>query len=390
MDTVSCAAGIAGEFASAAINNNMLSVEMSPLLSRLEQALIAEVCDWFGLGESAGGIMLSGGSLANLQALTVVRNHVMNCQRTGVLACSDRGVVLASEAAHTSLHKACMLLGLGTDAVISIAVDENSRMRVDDLDAKLRRARADGVIPLCVVATAGTTTTGSVDPIEKIADVCRDQSLWLHVDAAYGGALILSSRHRGLLKGIERADSITFNPQKWLYVPKTCAMVLFRDARLWRKAFRVSSPYMQSEEELVNQTEVSVQGTRHAEVLKLWMSLQHLGRLKLEGLIDQSIAIANAFAQRLAKRESLELFCQAQTNIVCYRVIDRQQNFDHDAATSRLHGKLVRSGQTFMSLPTYAGCKVIRAVFLNPYIDIPVIERILAEIDMALLGLDPQ
>jgi glutamate/tyrosine decarboxylase-like PLP-dependent enzyme len=385
MDTMPATAGIAGEFAAAALNNNMLSVEMSPLFSHLERTMTLEVCRWFGLGKHAGGLMLSGGSLANLQALAVVRNHVLDCHRFGVLAAGQRAVVFASAVAHTSLHKACMLLGLGIDAVIAVDVDSDSRILVDDLEAKVLRARAEGAVPLCVVATAGTTTTGSIDPLRQIAVICQRESLWLHVDAAYGGALVLSVKHRQLLDGIEQADSITFNPQKWLYVPKTCAMVLFRDERIWHKAFRVSSPYMHDTGSLINQTEISVQGTRHAEVLKLWMTLQHLGQSTIEELISHSMALAQKFANELRKRRAIEVVLQPQTNIVCFRVSKVSSDADRSEMTNRLYTRLVRSGRVFMSLPTYSGEKVIRAVLLNPYLDDVVLGSVIKQIDAALL-----
>ncbi|WP_233522762.1 pyridoxal phosphate-dependent decarboxylase family protein [Peribacillus glennii] len=176
-------------------------------------------------------------------------------------------VILVPEASHTSRHKAAMLLGLGTSSVISVKSNRNSQMDISDLEKKIIKLFEDGKKPFAVVATAGTTVTGSIDPILSIAETAKKYGLWLHVDDAYGGALIFSEKYRQLLSGIERADSITFNPQKWMYVAKTCAMVLFKNRELLETDFRISAPYM-NDINFTNLGEVSVQGTRHADILK--------------------------------------------------------------------------------------------------------------------------
>lgn len=381
MDTLPSTAGMLGEFVSAAINNNMLSVEMSPLLSRLEHSCLQHIASLFGLGSDAAGLMMSGGSLCNLQALAVARNDVLRCEKAGMRTLASAPVIFASRAAHTSIQKAAMVLGLGFDAVIPVDVDGDSRMRADALADAIGASRQRGDIPICVVATAGTTTSGSIDPLPQIARICREQAIWLHVDAAHGGALVFSDRHRDRLKGIEYADSITFNPQKWLYLPKTCAMLLFRDRARWQKAFRVGAPYMGSAGDLVNSAEVSLQGTRHADILKLWLSLQLFGKAGHGALIDHCMRLAERFADEIRKRSYLVLGSVPQTNLVCFRgALNRSA--EEDAQWNKaLQHHLNKENIAFFSLPQYGGLTWLRAVILNPFFEETALSAVFAAID---------
>ena len=290
--------------------------------------------------------------------------------------------LFASDVAHTSLQKAAMILGLGRDAVVPVETNEDSQMRAGALREAIERAAERGDRPFCVVATAGTTTTGNIDPLAVAADVASEHGLWYHVDAAYGGALVFSTARRDELDGIERADSVTFNPQKWLYVAKTSAMVLFRDADVLHADFRVDAPYVKDDERLVNGGEISVQGTRHADVLKLWLSLQHVGERGYEQLIDESYRLTDYLTSELREREWVELASTPETNLVCFRVTpEASEEDEYDELNERLQGHLLRDADVFLSLPTYRGSRWLRTVLLNPYADEDVIDRLLDELD---------
>jgi len=381
MDPIPATAGIFGELVSAALNNNMLSLEMGPAMVGLERAMLEAQARLFGLPEGAGGVMASGGSLANLQALAVARNKALpNIREDGLMGEAARPLIFTSEVAHTSLQKSAMVLGLGARAVVPVATDEAGRMDAGALAVAIARASRDGAKPFCVVATAGTTVTGSIDPLDAIAKVARHAGLWLHVDAAYGGAMAFSTRWRTSLTGIEAADSITFNPQKWLYVPKTCAMTLFRDAEALANHFRIAAPYMADTSGQVNPGEVSIHGTRHAEVLKYWLVLRHLGQSGLAALIDAGMARAAHLQALVRARSWLQSAGEPDTNIVCFRAAPPDAG-DLDALNARLQRHLLEDADTFLSLPVWRDARWLRCVLLNPYTGSDHLNALVARLD---------
>lgn len=377
MDSIPTTLSAIGDLLVAALNNNMLSVEMSPVFSRLEQVVLKEIAKRFGLGETSGGVMASGGSLANLQALTVARNAALDALKTGIVGLDKQPVFFVSEVAHTSMQKAAMMMGLGTNSAIPLRTNANSQVEIADLKDKLADAIQARQRPFAIVATAGTTVTGSIDPIEEMASIARSHQLWFHVDAAYGGSLIFSPEHRHLLAGIDRADSVTFNPQKWLYVTKTCAMVLFNQFDLLDRHFRISAPYMGEDQEWPNLGELTVQGTRHPDILKLWLSLQHVGTTGYAEIIRHNYDLTNQFVSAVKARPYLELAGEPQMNLVCFRIAPK----DADSAfCDRLNANLQRylleesstnagdaRSRIFLSLPVYRGDRWLKAVLLNPY-----------------------
>lgn len=381
MDSIPALISCLAEFVTTSINNNMLSLEMSPVFSKMEAQVLQKIAQMFGLGEESGGVMTSGGSLANLQALAVARNHKLKVKEKGLTRLTEQPVILVSEASHTSLQKAAMLLGLGTDSVVTVKCNPNSQMEPVDLENKIIALIKEGKKPFAVAATAGTTVTGSIDPIQSIAEIAKTYDLWLHVDAAYGGALVFSEKYRRLLSGIEMADSVTFNPQKWMYIAKTCAMVLFKNRKLLENEFRISAPYM-NETTFTNLGEISVQGTRHADILKLYLTIQHFGLQGYGQLINESFLLAKEFAKQVKERPYLELASEPDTNICCFR--GKPDNLDAkqwDRWNLELQQYLLQEEGVFLSLPVYRGKRWLRAVLLNPYITVDTIRKVFEKID---------
>lgn len=382
MDPIPSTFSILGDWVASALNNNMLSVEMSPALSRLEPLLLREIAQMFGLGERAGGVLVSGGSLANLQALIVARNAKLQVLQRGLVPFGKPPVVLASELAHTSVKKAAMLAGLGTDGVIAVPVNGLGHMDPEAVRSQIHQARAAGQYPFMIVATVGTTITGNIDPLEALAPIAQDNDLWFHVDAAYGGALIFSEQHRHRLQGIEQADSVTFNPQKWLYVTKACASVLFRDMAILEDHFRLAAPYMNTAADWTNLGEITIQGTRHGDILKLWLTLQHLGHAGCAALVDTSYHLTQIFAAEIQRRPSLTMATPPEMNILCFRSCPPHlAPAAWDLWNQQLQDYLLHHHQLFLSLPVFRGQRWLKAVLLNPFTTDADIQRLFAAID---------
>lgn len=381
MAAFSTAISALGDFVAATLNNNIIGLELSPSLSLLEADLAREVGSAFGLPSTCGGALATGGSVSNLHALVVARNSKFGTLEHGLHRLSGRPVFFASQAAHASVKKAAMILGLGNEGLISVATNGSSQLDPADLAAKVRKARAAGDLPFCVVATAGTTVTGNIDPIREVAAFARSEGLWLHVDAAWGGGLLFS-RYRERLDGIELADSITFCPQKLLLVALSSSITLFRDWRLMERWFRISFPYLKDEEGFVNRSEVGVQGSRPAEVLKLWLSLQHIGISAYGALIDAFVETAEYLAEKVRARSVLEVAGHPQSGIVCFRCKwVGLADGDADQMNRRLHELLLKEEGLYLSLVRYEGHDWLRAVFVNPFLRRDAIDRLFNRID---------
>lgn len=388
MDPPPMTMSIIGDLIASSLNNNMLCFEMAPSFTVLEKALLKHIAHLFGLGEHSGGIMVSGGSLGNLAVISLARNTVFDTHKGSLTSVKSPPIVFASVAAHTSIQKAAMLLGLGCDAVVSIPTDKYGRMDPQELEKQIVLSREQGKRPFCIVCTAGTTITGMIDPINAIHDIAKNHGLWMHVDAVYGGALIFSDRHRFLLQGIEKADSISFNPQKWLCITKTCAMFMLKDLSLLEKAFRIPAPYMSDHDEGPNLGEISIQGTRYPDVLKFWLSYQHVGKQGFASLVDEGMRLKELFVSEVQKRSDyLELAFKPDVNVICFRCKGTlHSGEDLNALNKSLQQYLLYKERIFLSLPNLQGQIWLKAVLINPYLDDSYILRLFAQVDLFCLS----
>lgn len=384
----------------AALNQSVFLWEVGPAAAHLEMEVIRWFAKLFGLGEQSGGTFVSGGTVANLTAILVARNLKLpiDVGREGLTSPKLRQtpVLFASEHSHFSVQKAASFAGLGTDNLILIRSDEDGRMSTTDLRARIGGARAAGQIPFCVVATAGTTVAGHIDPLPAIEQICREEDLWFHVDAAHGGALAFSSSRARLLEGISKADSIAFDAHKWLYMSIPASVVLFGNVSMLERYLHFKAPYIvdipSRTGKRVNQGEMTVQGTRRFDALKIWLSLKHLGRLHFGTMVDRTVDLAHYMASRVQASDNLEACAPVTMNICCFRyhpkaLRERKDNLSDaakrqaetflDNLNVQVQKRLEASGKGFVSISTFQGKKVLRAIIHNRCIQKANIDHIL-------------
>ena len=382
MDSMPTLWAIIGDYVASALNNNLLSLEMSPVITQLEYSMTKQFTTLFVLPNSAGGVMLSGGTLSNLQALLVARNTKLNIKNGNIFSIKKEPVIFTSEHSHDSIQKIGMMIGIGTENVLKVKTDENSKIDISDLESQIKEQIKLGKQPFAIVATAGTTVSGNIDPLNEISVIAKKHDLWLHIDAIYGGAVIFSETYKHLINGIEKANSISYNPQKWMYVAKTCSMVLFRDFDKMVENFRIPAPYMKDQNSYINLGEISVQGTKYAEVVKLWLSLLSLGKNGYEQLIDYSFDLTKKFIEEVSKRNYLKLVSSPEMNLICFRGEPTNLNASElDSWNEKLQSYLVKETDFFLSLPKYKNSLWLRTVLLNPFLTHKHIENLFEHID---------
>lgn len=331
--------------------------------SQLELTVLGWFADWIGYPREASGVLVSGGSAANLTALACARERLVGSMR-------DDLVVYVSSQSHSSVARAARALGFRPERVRVLPVDRAFRMRVDVFERALAADRAAGLVPLAVCANAGTTNTGAVDPLGHLADLCSAHGLWLHVDGAYGGFAALTERGRQALAGIERADSVTLDPHKWLFQPFECGALLVRDPDGLRSAFEITPDYLRdvSAREEVNFSDRGLQLTRMTRSLKVWMSVQNFGLAAFRAAIDGALDLARDAAARIEVSEELELLAPVDLSVVAFRrrpagVSDEREL---DALNSALVTAVEESGDVYLSSTRLFGRSAIRLCVLNP------------------------
>lgn len=311
------------EAIAATINQNCNFWQLSPAASVVERAVVTWLSGLFGYGDQAGGILTGGGSIATLNALTVALHaRRPGFREQGLQTAGSPLVVYTSAEAHRCVDKAAAILGIGLDNVRHIPTDERYRMRVDVLEETVRADRAAGLEPFCVVATPGTVTSGSIDPIAGIADVCTRQDLWLHLDGAYGALFVLSERKREAFEACVRADSIALDPHKLLFAPLEAGCLLVRDRTRLAQAYAFSSSYLTVEEDplMVDYMDYGPQLSRGFKALKVWSALQAFGVDAFRAATDHMLDLAQYMADLIEAAPDLELMAPVSLTAVCFRI----------------------------------------------------------------------
>lgn len=368
--------GILGELLAAAVNPNVGAWILAPAATEMETQTVRWIAQLIGYPESAGGLLVSGGNMANMVGFFAARaaKAPWNVRELGTFDGSARRLrVYASAETHTWIQKAADLSGLGTDAVRWIETDTDLRMDVEALRRRVREDRGRGEIPLLVVGTAGSVGTGAVDPLPEIASLCREEDIWFHVDGAYGGLAAAVPDAPSDLRALAEADSVAVDPHKWLYAPLEAGCALVRDPERLRAAFAYHPPYYRFHEEAKNFVEYGPQNSRGFRALKIWLMLRQAGAAGYRQMIGDDIRLSRAMAEAVERHPDLERMTQA-LSITTFRFVPadlRPRRGDEtvagylDGLNQELHDRLQTGGLLFISNAMIGGRFLLRACIVN-------------------------
>lgn len=354
--------GVLADFLSAGMNIFVGTWMVGAGATQVERVVIRWLCDWFGLPDTAGGLFVSGGSVANLVCLAAARHRYPDA-----LA---RGRVYYSDQTHSCVTRAWRILGLRDEQLCILPADEQFQIPLEVLRRQIARDRADGWLPFCVVANAGTTNTGAVDPLEALADLCAQEGLWLHADGAYGAAAILTEEGKRRLQGIHRLDSLAVDPHKWLYQPMMAGCAIVRHFEHLRDAFHILPPYLQDKERGaagVDLCDYGVELSRNFRALKLWMSLKVHGIEAFRQAMEWNLHLARLAEQALRAHPDWQIVSPATMGIVAFRYAPPHLSPEAaDTLNRALIDKMIEDGFAMVSSTVLRGRVALRMCTLNP------------------------
>jgi aromatic-L-amino-acid/L-tryptophan decarboxylase len=396
--------GMLGDLLAAAVNPNVGAWALSPVATEIEVQAVRWIAELIGYPAECGGLFVSGGNMANFVAFLAARTRVLGQDvRTDGLG-SRRPRVYASTETHTWIQKATDLFGLGTGAIRWIPTDDHLRMDVAELRGALERDRAAGDLPMLVVGTAGSVSTGAVDPLPEIAAVCREAGVWFHVDGAYGGFAAALPDAPDALRALRLADSVAVDPHKWLYAPLEAGCVLVRERTALREAFSYHPPYYHFGSEAVNYFDYGPQNSRGFRALKVWLALRQVGREGYARMIRGNIRSSERLHALADAHPELEALTQS-LSIATFRYVPPELRAARDSApvekylnslNQALLERIQRSGETFVSNAVIRGTYALRACIVNLNTteqDIEAVPAIVArlgrEVHRALAGASP-
>jgi glutamate/tyrosine decarboxylase-like PLP-dependent enzyme len=394
--------GALADLLAAAVNPNVGAFGLAPIATEIELQTIRWIAEMIGFPADCGGLLVSGGNMANFVGFLAGRRAKAPWDIRGSGSSGGpKMCAYASEETHTWVKKAADLFGLGTDALRWIPVDSGYRLRVDALRAAIREDRAAGHVPFLVVGTAGSVSTGATDPLPEIAAVASEENLWFHVDGAYGGLAAVLPDAPAALRGLSLADSVAVDPHKWLYAPVEAGCTLVRDRAALEDTFAYRPPYyhFEEEDEAVNFYERGPQNSRGFRALKVWLGLRQAGREGYERMIADDIALAQRLFEKAEATAEIETFTR-DLSIATFRFVPERlagavaENGEYlDQLNTELLTRLQNGGEAYVSNAVLGGRFVLRACIVNfrtRELDVdalpPLVVRIGREVDRDLLG----
>ena len=315
-------AGILGDLLASALNQNVGGYTIGPSATAMELQVVRWLNDLIGFDAKAGGNLTSGGMMANFTGLKLARDRTSGdtIQFDGV---QNRWAIYTSEERHVSIDKAVDAIGIGRNNLRVIPTDENYQVRIDALEEAIQKDKKQGISPMCIVGLAGTTNLGAVDDLEALSRIATREKCWLHVDAAYGGGMLISLDNKGLLKDLHLADSVTIDPHKWFYAPLDVGAVLVKDHDQLTRSFGIQHAYLTDQNQQRNERyQFYVHGfeqSKRFRSLKVWMSFQHYGKDQMGSWVDKNISQAKHLHQLACKSSDFESATEPKMSAICIR-----------------------------------------------------------------------
>lgn len=364
--------GAYADLIASALNANITCWRSGPAGTEIEQVVVGWLGSLIRYDQNAKGLLTSGGSMANMIALLIAgRRKSPEVSRKGLWNAGPPLTIYASEEVHMSIPKAADTLGFGRDQVRLVGCDERRQLRVDQLVTRIKADQSNGFRPVCIVGTAGTVNTGAIDPLNEIADVARDFDLWFHVDGAYGAPGVLDPRKAALFRGLERADSVSLDPHKWLYVPVDAGCLLFRDVAA-AAVFTEDADYIQlhghSDDAAFAYWDYGVELSRRFRALKVWLTLGYYGVNRIAQAIADDIALAGYLGELVSQANDFELLAPVELSICCFRYVPPELR-GNDDELNKLNEEIMavvqKGGRAYLSNATVNGKFALRACITN-------------------------
>ncbi len=360
--TSTSSVGVFGEMLAAAFDQKAMLWRTSPASTELEEVVLDWLRQMMTLPDAFSGVIYDTASVSTMHAIAVARERLgLRIREDGMSGRKDLPLlrIYCSEHTHSSIDKGVIALGLGQQAVRKIETDEKFSIRTDKLRKAIEEDIENGYLPFCVVATIGTTSTTSVDDVDKVADICRQHNLWLHVDMAYAGSAMILPELQHHLKGIGKADSIVTNPHKWFFTPFDLSVLYVKDLDLLKQTFSLVAEYLKVSEEVTNQMDYGIQLGRRFRSLKLWFVMRYFGKEGLQTRIREHIRLANLFASWVRESDDFEMMADVPFALVCFRACPKNVA-ELDPFNENLMNKVNSSGEAYLSHTKLNGAFVLR------------------------------
>ncbi|XP_034428871.1 glutamate decarboxylase 2 [Hippoglossus hippoglossus] len=390
--------GLAADWLTSTANTNMFTYEVAPVFVLLEYVTLKKMREIIGWTDGRGdGIFSPGGAISNMYAMLLARFKMFPEVKEKGMSSVPRLVAFTSEHSHFSIKKGAAALGIGTESVICIKVDESGQLIPADLEKRILEAKQKGFVPFFVSATAGTTVYGAFDPLIPISDICKKYDIWMHVDGAWGGSLLMSRRHRWKLDGVERANSVTWNPHKMMSVPLQCSALLVREEGLMQNCNQMHACYLFQQDKQYDLSydtgDKALQCGRHVDIFKLWLMWRAKGTIGFEAQIDKCLELSEYLYNKIKDREGYEMIFNGkpQHTNVCFWYLPPGIRYMEDKEERKKHlhkvapvikARMMEYGTTMVSYqPQGDKVNFFRMVISNPAATFEDIDFLIEEIE---------